>query len=530
MKVKILISDPLAKEGIEKLKENDDFKVTEITGLGEEELVKTISSYDALIIRSETKVTRKVIKAATRLKVIGRAGTGVDNIDVEAATKKGIIVMNAPEGNTISAAEHTISMILALSRNIPQAYMALREGKWNRKKFMGTEVYGKTLGIVGLGKIGSEVAKRAQGLKMKVIAHDPFISREKAEEMGVVLFDLEKLLPQVDYLTLHTPLTFQTKGMIGEKEIALMKKEARIINCARGGIVQEDALYEALKAGKLAGAALDVFEEGKPFDSPLLELNSVVLTPHLGASTREAQKRVAVDIVLQIIDALKERGIRNAVNIFTFSPQVQKKITPYLNLAEKIGNLEAQLIEGHPREMKVVYSGRLADIEDRRPLTTALIKGFLSSVYETVNYVNAYFLAKERGLKVIEVTEMKTSNEERFTNLISVKLTTDEQERRIDGTIFEKIPYIVRIDDYSLDFVPEGHLLICANVDKPGAVGKIATTLGKYKINIGGLQMGRNAPRGKNVSVYILDSSPSQKAMKELEKIEEVLEAKLIRI
>lgn len=525
--MKILISDPLAKEGIEKLKENDDFKVTEITGLGEEELVKTIPSYNALIIRSETKVTRKVIKAATCLKVIGRAGTGVDNIDVEAATKKGIIVMNAPEGNTISAAEHTISMILTLSRNISQAYISLREGKWDRKKFMGTEVYGKTLGIVGLGKIGSEVAKRAQGLKMKVIAYDPFISREKAEEMGITLFDLEKLLPQVDYLTLHTPLTSQTKGMIGEKEIALMKKGARIINCARGGIIREDALYEALKAGELAGAALDVFEGGKPFDSPLLGLDSVILTPHLGASTEEAQKRVAVDIALQIIDALKERGIRNAINIFTFSPQAQKKITPYLNLAEKIGNLEAQLIKGHPREMKVVYSGRLADIEDRRPLTTALIKGFLDSVYEGVNYVNASLLAKERGLKVIET---KTSNEEGFASLISVRLTTDKQERRIDGTIFEKIPYIVRIDDYSLDFVPEGHLLICANVDKPGAVGKIATTLGKYNINIGGLQMGRNAPRGKNVSVYILDSSPSQKAMKELEKIEEVLEAKLIRI
>lgn len=522
--MKVLISDPLAKEGIEKLKENNDFKVTEAVGLGEENLIKAIPSYDALIIRSETKVTRKVIKAATRLKVIGRAGTGVDNIDVEAATKKGIIVMNAPEGNTISAAEHTISMILALSRNISQAHMALREGKWDRKKFMGTEVCGKTLGIVGLGRIGSEVAKRVQGLKMKVIAHDPFISQEKAEEMGITLFDLEKLLPQVDYLTVHTPLTSQTKGMIGEKEIGLMKKEARVINCARGGIIQEDALYEALKAGKLAGAALDVFEGGKPFDSPLLGLDSVVLTPHLGASTREAQKRVAVDIALQIIDALKEREIRNAVNIPTTSSQVQKKITPYLNLAEKIGNLEAQLIEGHPRKVEVIYSGRLTDTEVA-PLTIALIKGLLDSVYEGVNYVNASVLAKERGLKVIET---KTSNEEGFASLISVRLTTDKQGRRIDGTIFEKIPHIVRIDDYSLDFVPEGHLLICANVDKPGAVGKIATTLGKYKINIGGLQMGRNAPRGKNVSVYILDSSPSQKAMKELEKIEEVLEAKLI--
>ena len=523
---RILIREPLEKEGKEKLKENDDFKVTEVAGLGEEELVKTIPSYDALIVRSGTRVTEKVINAAARLKVIGRAGTGVDNVDVEAATKKGIIVMNTPEGNTISAAEHTISMLLALSRNIPQAYISLKGGEWNRKKFMGTEVCGKTLGIVGLGRIGSEVAKRAQGLKMKVIAYDPFTSQEKAEEMGIALFDLEKLLPQVDYLTVHTPLTSQTKGMIGKKEIALMKKGARIINCARGGIVQEDALYEALKTGRLAGAALDVFEKGKPFGSPLLELDSVVLTPHLGASTREAQKKVAVDIAGQIIDALKGGEIRNAVNILTTPPGVQKKIIPWLNLAEKIGNLEAQLLEGHPRKAEVVYSGRLTDTEVG-PLTIALIKGLLDSVYEGVNYVNASLLAKERGLKVMET---KTSNEEGFANLISVRLTTHKQEKRIDGTVFEKVPHIVRIDDYSLDFVPQGHLLICVNVDKPGAVGKIATTLGKYEVNIGGLQMGRSTPSGKNVSVYTLDSSPSQKAMKELEKIEEVLEAKLIHL
>ena len=315
--MKILISDPLAKEGIERLKKENGFTVTEAKNLEEKGLIEIIPQYDAIIVRSETKVTKEVINAATHLRVIGRAGTGLDNIDVEAATKKGIIVMNTPEGNTISAAEHTISIMLALSRNIPQAYLSLKERKWDRKRFMGTEVYGKTLGIVGLGRIGSEVAKRAQGLKMKVIAYDPFISAEKAEEMGVALFELEELLPQVDYLTVHTPLTSQTKGMIGEKEIALMKKGARIINCARGGIIEENALYEALKEERLSGAALDVFGEGKPFGSPLLELDSVVLTPHLGASTKEAQRRVATDIASQIIDALKGREVRNAVNIFT---------------------------------------------------------------------------------------------------------------------------------------------------------------------------------------------------------------------
>ncbi len=317
--MKILVSDPLAREGIERLKEEGGFEVTEATNLQEEELISIIAQYHALIVRSETRVTEEVINAATHLRVIARAGTGLDNIDVEAATRKGIVVMNAPEGNTISAAEYTISMMFALSRNIPQAYLSLRDKKWERKRFMGTEVYGKILGVVGLGRVGSEVAKRAQGLQMRVIACDPFVSSEKAEEMGITLLGLEEFLPQVDYLTVHTPLTSLTKGMIGEREIGLMKKGARIINCARGGIIVEDALYKGLKQGKIAGVALDVFEKGKPFDSPLLELDSTVLTPHLGASTKEAQKGVAVVIASQVMEALKGGEVRNAVNLSTVS-------------------------------------------------------------------------------------------------------------------------------------------------------------------------------------------------------------------
>ncbi len=523
--MKILISDYLAKEGIDRSKAEDGFKVRVAPGLSREELIRIIPEYDALIVRSGTKVTEEVIGAASRLKVIGRAGTGLDNIDITSATKRGIIVMNAPEGNTISAAEHTISMMLALSRNIPQAHLSLRSREWNRKKFMGTEVYGKILGIVGLGRIGSEVAKRAQGLKMRVVAYDPFISKERAEQLGVTLMDLGELLPQVDYFTVHTPLTSQTRNLMGEKEIALMKKDARIINCARGGIIQEDALYRALKENRLKGAALDVFEKGKPFDSPLLKLDSVVFTPHLGASTEEAQKRVALDIVLQVIDALKGGPLRNSVNILTTSAQVQKKIEPYLSLAEKMGDLEAQLAEGHPKEVMVTYRGRFGELEVE-PITVALIKGLLNSVYEAVNYVNAPVLAKDRGIKLVET---KTSQEAGFTSLISVKLITDGEERTVDGTVFERTPHIVRIDDYPLDFVPQGYLLICANVDKPGAVGKIATTLGRYKVNIGGLQMGRRTP-GKNVSVYILDNSPPPQALEDLSKIEEVLEARLVRL
>jgi D-3-phosphoglycerate dehydrogenase len=379
---------------------------------------------------------------------------------------------------------------------------------------------------VGLGRIGSEVAKRAQGLKMRIIAYDPFISKERAEQLGVTLMDLEELLPEVDYLTVHTPLTSQTRNLIGEKEIALMKKDARIINCARGGIIQEDALYRALKENRLKGAALDVFEKGKPFDSPLLKLDSVIFTPHLGASTKEAQKRIALDIVLQVIAALKGGPLRNAVNILTTSPRLQKKTEPYLSLAEKMGGLEAQLIEDHPKEVRVTYGGEFGELE-LGPITVALLKGLLSSVYDTVNYVNAPILAKERGIKLVET---KTSHEARFTSLVSVKLITDIEERRIDGTVFERVPHIVRIDDYPLDFVPQGHLLICANVDKPGAVGKIATTLGRYQVNIGGLQMGRRTPGGKNVSVYVLDSSPPPEAIKDLLKLGEILEAKLVHL
>lgn len=320
MKWKILIAEPLDEEGINRLREKRTFEATQKFGMCEEDLISSIPEYDALIIRSETKVTDSVINAAPRLKVIGRAGVGLDNVDIEAATRKGIVVMNTPGGNTVSAAEHTISMILALSRNIPQANASLKEGRWDRKKFQGTEVYGKTLGIVGLGRVGSEVARRAQGLEMKVIACDPLISKQRVQELGIGLFNLEQLLPQVDYLSLHTPLTPQTRNLIGEREISLMKEGARIINCARGGIIDEEALYRALKEGKLKGAALDVFEEEKPFSSPLVELDSVVLTPHLGASTEEAQRRVAVDIASQLIDALEGREIRNAVNVPTPSP------------------------------------------------------------------------------------------------------------------------------------------------------------------------------------------------------------------
>lgn len=525
--MKVLITDPLAREGVDKLRE-EGFQVVEKIGINEDELIKTIPGHVALIIRSGTKVTQRVIKAAPDLKIIGRAGTGLDNVDVDAATRKGIIVMNTPEGNTISAAEHTISLLLSLSRNIPQANLSLKKGEWNRKKFMGSEVYGKVLGIIGLGRIGSEVAKRAQALGMKVMAYDPFVAWEKAEEIGVTLCELEELLPQVDYLTIHTPLTEQTRGLMGKRELTLIKDGARVINCARGGIIDEDALYQALKSGKVKGAALDVFEKGKPFGSPLLELDSVIVTPHLGASTQEAQIRVAVEIATQIVDALKKGEVKNAVNIPTFPPLLEKKLRGYLSLAEKMGSLGAQLIKGHLREVEITYRGDLSDYEVK-PLTVSLIKGLLGFVLkEGVNYINAPVLARERGIKILEV---KTTEKGEYSGLIGVRLESDQHQLKIEGTVLEKkIPYVVKINDCSLEFVPQGHLLVCSNIDRPGAVGKISTILGKYGVNIAGLRMGRTAPGKENVSVYTLDSPPPPEAMQALHNLKEVLEAKLVHL
>lgn len=525
--MKILVTESLAEQGIAKLRA-ENFEVTEQRNISEDDLVKVIPEYDALIIRSETRVTERVISAACNLKIIGRAGTGLDNIDVNAATRKGIVVMNAPESNTISAAEHTISMLLCLSRNILQAHLSLKKGIWDRKKFIGTEVYGKILGVIGLGRIGSQVAKRAQCLGMKVMAYDPFTSREKAEEMGLVLCSLDELVSTVDYLTIHAPLTEHTRALIGEREFSLMKSGIRLINCARGGIVNEDALYRAIKNGRVKGAALDVFESGKPLGSPLLELDSVIATPHLGASTEEAQVRVAEDIVDQIIGALKTGEVRNAVNIPSFPMYLQKKIGGYLSLVEKMGALAAQLMEGNLNTVEAIYKGDLADYEVK-PLTAAIMKGILSSILkEGVNYVNAPLMAKERGIKISEV---KTTEEKEYASLVELRVFSDNTKLEIEGTVLEKkIPYIIRINDYYLEFIPQGHLLICRNVDKPGAVGKISSLLGKLGINIAGLHMSRAIPGKENVSVYSLDSPLTLEIMRSIKDIEEVLSAKLVHL
>lgn len=525
---KILVSDPLAKEGLEILQSEKEFQVDTKTKLSPEELKKIIKTYHALIVRSETKVTAEIIDSAENLKVIGRAGVGIDNVDVEAASKKGIIVMNAPSGNTISTAEHTMGLILALSRNIPQSSASLREKEWERKKFKGVELYGKVLGIIGLGRIGTEVAKRAISFGMKVIAYDPFLSIDKAKEIGVELVDLKDLLSSADYITVHTPLTEETKHFIGDDEFKLMKFGVRLINCARGGIIDEAALKSAIDSGKVAGAALDVYEKEPPFESPLLLVDSVIATPHLGASTEEAQVNVAIDIAKQVRDALTGRGIRNALNVPCLEPEICSILQPYINLADKIGLLTAQLSEGRISKAQISYNGKFSGY-DLTSVTVAFAKGLLTPILgETVNFVNACILAKERK---ISITESKSADVEDFTNLVSAQVKTDKGEVQVAGTIFiADEPRIVKINEFYVEAIPKGYMLILFNLDKPGVVGHIGTILGKNKINIAGMTFGRKKPGGEAITALNVDSPISEKIIQELKKGENIVEAKLIKL
>ncbi|MFC1666745.1 phosphoglycerate dehydrogenase [Candidatus Omnitrophota bacterium] len=525
---KILVSDPLSEEGVEILKKVKEFEVDVKLKLPPEELKKIIKDYDALLVRSGTNVIKAVIENADKLKVIGRAGVGLDNVDLEAASKRGIIVMNTPGGNTISTAEHTMSLILSLSRNIPQADVSTKSGKWERKKFMGVELYGKTLGIIGLGRIGAEVAKRAASFGMKTIAYDPFLSLDKAEELGIKSVELKDVFKRSDYITVHTPMTDETKHIIDEKAIRDMKKGVRIINCARGGIVDEVALLKGIKDGKIAGAALDVYEKEPPKESPLLECGQVILTPHLGASTEEAQINVAVDIANSTRDALLGCGIRNAVNVPCIDTELYKILQPYVELGEKMGSLVAQLAKGRISQINIKYSGDIAKYTVS-PLTVAIVKGALTPILqETVNYVNALIVAKERGVKV---KESKSTGLEEYANLIVVEVKTDKTVRSVTGTLFtKKDARIVKIDQFHVDAIPEGYMLVAHNIDVPGIIGKVGTILGNNGVNIATMTFGREKPGGKTLSVLNVDSPIPEKALDEIRKAENILDAKLIKL
>ena len=526
--IKVLIADHLSEDGIALLKNEPGLSVDVKTGLSPKDLAQIIGPYEGLVVRSSTKVTAEVIEKADHLKVIGRAGVGLDNVDAEAATKRGIIVMNVPAGNTISTAEHTMSMILALARRIPQADAHLRAGLWERSKFVGTELFGKTLGIVGLGKIGTEVAKRAQSFGMRVIAYDPFLSTERAQQLEVQLSDLKTVYAEADFITVHTPLTAETKHLIGAKEIAQMKNGVRLINCARGGIIDEQALHDAIVAGRVAGAAIDVFENEPPNNHPLLKLDQVVVTPHLGASTQEAQLNVAIEVAKQVADALLGRGIRNAVNMPSVDAQTLKVLQPYIILGERLGSLASQLSGGQMGEVRVTYVGEVT-AHDTSPVTLAILKGILAPVVgENVNYVNASFIAAERGVKVIEA---KASRMEEFANLLALDVLSDGRTLTLHGTLSaRREPRIVKIDRYVIEAVPEGYMLIIRNADQPGLIGQLGTLLGESNINIAGMSNGRDKPGGAAITVVNVDNPVPPDVLEQVKKLRHVRDAKLIKL
>jgi len=525
---KVLVADPIAPEGIEILKTVAEVDVK--TGLSKDELAAIIGEYDALAVRSETKVTADIIAKAGKLKIIGRAGVGVDNIDVEAATNRGILVVNSPEGNTLAAAELTVAMLLALARNIAPADQALRGGKWDRKKYMGSEVYGKTLGVVGLGKIGREVVSRMQAFGMSVLGYDPYLKPEQAESLGIKLADLDTLYRESDYISVHTPKTKETTGMINAEKLALMKPTVRLINCARGGIIDEAALADAARSGRIAGAAVDVFTtEPAPADNPLLGVPNILTTPHLGASTEEAQVNVALDIAEQIVEVLSGKPARAAVNMPSVSADMLGRLQPYLTLAEKIGSLHAQLTSSPISEVEVVYAGDFESLPTVH-LTRAVLKGLLEPVVpESVNYVNAPALAAARGIKI---TESRTPvSGEGGGCVLSVRKRGGNAEREICGTVFSRDNIrILYIDGYRVDIRPSGPMLVTQHTDRPGVIGKVGTLLGEAGINIAGMHVGRESEGQGALMVLKLDTPTPEGLLEQIRRVDGMETVRLVQL
>lgn len=524
----VLISDELAEEGLDILRERVMVDVN--TSFSEDELVATIENYDALLVRSGTQVTERVIEAGKKLRFIGRAGAGVDNIDMNAATKRGIIVANAPEGNTLAATEHTMAMMQSLCRNIPQANASMQAGEWKRSKFMGVELNEKTLGIVGLGRIGREVAKRASSFNMSIIGYDPFISVDKAAEMGIKSMPLDELFKQADVITVHTPLIKETRHIINEKTISTMKPGVRIINCARGGIIDESAIAEAVKSGKVAGAAFDVYEQEPPKDSPLIGVEGIILTPHLGASTVEAQKNVAISIAKQCLEVLDGKDAKYVVNAPIIPSEQHDIIEPFAVLAERIGRLMIQIIDGQVNKLEMTYGGELASLGRSTKLITHMaIKGLLDPILrEPVNMVNAAFIAKDRGIAVSETITEESSG---YKNLLTMKAFTDSNEIAISGSVLYKGgARIVSISGYTMDMVPEGNVIISRHLDRPGVIGRASTILGEHQINIAGMQVGRFNPGEDAIMVLNVDSDVPEDVMEAIRGMPGIYTAKFARV
>jgi len=524
MRLKVLVTDNLSQKGVEIFRKSEGIEVLVDHEISAEALLKTLKDFDALVVRSRTKVTAQLIESAENLKVVGRAGSGVDNIDVAAATKRGVAVMNTPGGNTVTTAEHALSLLFAMTRSIPQATASIRAGKWEKKKFQGRELFNKTLGVLGFGNIGAVVADRAKGMKMNVVVYDPFITPEAAGKRGVESVSLDELLGRADYITIHTPLNKSTRHLINAAAFAKMKDGVMIVNCARGGIVDEQAMIEALNSGKVLGAALDVFETEPPSaENPLLKMEKVIFTPHLGASTVEAQDNVAIAVCEQIADFLLRGVVRNALNVPSVSPESLPVLRPYIRLCEKLGGAYAQMAAEPVEEIRIEYSGALADY-DSRPLTVALLKGLLSSARdrETVNYVNAPLIAEEHGIRV---TESKSRRDVNFTNKVSAVFKAGRREDVLVGAVFGKEgpPRLVRLNDFFVEAILEGNLLMMENLDKPGTVGRIGVLLGENNINIAGFNLGRMQEGGKAVAFINVDNPVPQEVLAKASRLPNVL-------
>ena len=525
--LKVLVSDSLAEQGVTLLEQSPGIEVVNKPGLSPAELLELIPEMDGLIIRSNTKVTAEVFAAADKLSIVGRAGIGVDNIDVKAATENGVVVVNTPEGNNITTAEHAIALMVSLARHIPQATASMKAGKWEKKKFQGMELYNRTLGVLGAGNIGRFVVSRAKGLGMKVIVHDPYLTAEAAARLEVERVSLEEMMSRADVVTVHVPKTKETTGILGKAEFALAKPGLIVINAARGGIVDEEALLEALNSGQVGAAGLDVFvTEPPPEDHPLVAHANVICTPHLGASTEQAQINVAIAVAEQLRDYLLEGEVRNSLNVPTVSPEQMAEIGPYIELGEKLGRFQGQLAQGRVDTVEVEYSGEVAELKVA-PITIAVLKGILSPVRESVNLVNASHIAQEIGIKVIESKVARSTD---FASAVSVRVN-GVVERLVAGAVFHgRQPRIVRIDDFMLEAIPEGCTLLLHNHDQSGVVGTVGTILGEANINISRMQLALHESRGEACMLVNIDQEPDPKVLAALRDAKNMIAVQVLEL
>ncbi len=525
---KVLLLDGIDPAGVDVIRRTKAIETVVHDKISRDELFEIVADVDGIIVRSATSVDRELMQRAKKLKVVGRAGVGVDNVDIDAATEFGILVMNSPGGSTTTTAEHTVAMLFALARNIPQAYQTLKGRQWEKNKFKGVELAGKTLGIIGLGRIGSEVARKCQAMGMRVVAFDPYINPDALLSSGFDLAGIEDVFERADFISVHVPLTDTTRNLINSTTLPKMKDGVRILNCARGGIINERDLYDALKSGKVAGAAFDVFEEEPNTKSPLLELDNFIATPHLGASTVEAQRKVSEDICRQVADFLVRNTIEGALNFPRVEAAQVERYGHFVDLAARLASFIAQICDGRMQNVSIRYAGEVCDM-NLNYLTSVILRSLLVPVLrEGVNLINAMHVAKLRGIKF---TETRTPAAENFTNLIVIELKTDVESHRVSGTVFtDKRPRIVNVDGYPLDVVPHGHMIFFTNNDKPGVIGAIGTALGKWNVNIAGMQLGREVEGGKALALLLVDDAVSHEVIQQFRQVPNILSAKVVNV